>query len=191
MNRRALRTPITTILTVCTGNICRSPFAEGILKLRLQEEPRFEIASAGLHAVTGAQMDQEAALQLIAHGGNPAGLIGKPLNEGLVKAADLILTMTRSQRDEVIRRFPSAMHRTFTLAEFARLLEIGRSNSDNPESKIRRASLQRGQILVRSEDDVVDPINASPEVHKLVAQQIVSYVDKILSKLVEHFGTIK
>lgn len=172
------------ILTVCTGNICRSPLAEQLLRTRLDgstNDPDFVIGSAGLQAVVGAPMDVDAARQLVALGGDPAGLVGAQLGEKHTDAADLILTMTRRQRDSVVRRFPRAMRRTFTLAEFAALSQAAAASE--PRAIVEEAVRRRFSVKLRDIDDVPDPINASEEVHRAVATQIDRLVDTIVGAL--------
>lgn len=184
MSRRARREPPVAILTICTGNICRSPLAEQMLRQGLATDTRFEVGSAGLHAVVGAPMDPDAAVQLRAHGGDPSGLRGEQLTDGHANAADLLLTMTREQRDEVIRRHPTAMQRTFTLAEFAALLEKDPSSTnEQPRDRIAQAARSRAQVRLTRADDVRDPIDASTEVHEAVGNQIVALIDRIVPLL--------
>lgn len=197
MTRRRLhRAAPVAILTVCTGNICRSPLAEQMLRTRLADtvepgrpvgSPGFEIGSAGLHAVVGSPMDPDAAAQLRAHGGDPAGLIGEQLSADHADAADLILTMTRGQRDEVVRRHPRAARRTFSLAEFAALASAAPPASGpverDPRAVIDRAGRSRSTARLAEADDVPDPIDASLEVHRAVADQIVRLVDVVASAL--------
>ncbi len=185
MSRRDRRSeaPV-AVLTVCTGNICRSPLAEQLLRSRFANDPRFELGSAGLHAVVGAPMDKAAARQLVALGESAAGLTGEQLGEQHVGAADLILTMTRAQRDEVVRRFPRTMHRTFTLAEFAALLEpASEPGASDPRAVIERAARLRSSARLGDDDDIIDPIDAADDVHARVARQIVGYVDAIAARL--------
>ncbi|MBK0419464.1 hypothetical protein JD276_10505 [Leucobacter sp. CSA1] len=185
MSRRSRRSvPPVAVLTVCTGNICRSPLAEQMLRMRLRDDPRFEIGSAGLHAVVGAPMDPDAATQLRAHGGDPAGLIGEQLADEHADAADLILTMTRGQRDEVVRRHPRAARRTFTLAEFAALAGSGDiDRAADPRAVIDQAGRSRSTVRLTEDQDVPDPIDATAEVHAVVASQIVGLVDTIVRTL--------
>lgn len=183
MSRRAHRQTVITIVTVCTGNICRSPLAERMFQMRLASNPSFEISSAGLHAVVGAPMDLDAADQLRAHGGDPAELYGEQITKIHVTAADLILTMTRKQRDELIREFPLAMHRTFTMAEFAVLSELVADSSTSFLELVSRASRFRFRAHLSDSDDVPDPIDASVAVHQLVGNQIVALVDRISKQL--------
>lgn len=182
MSRRARREIPVAILAVCTGNICRSPLAEQMLRLRLEGDPRFEIGSAGLHAVVGSPMDEEAAAQLRLHGGDPSTPRGEQLGDGHAAAADLILTMTRGQRDEVVRRHPETIKRVFTLAELRQLIEQVEPVGD-PRSRLVRAAEIRGAVRLRSEDDVPDPIDAPTAVHAAVAAQIVELTDAIAEGL--------
>lgn len=172
------------VLTVCTGNICRSPLAELILSSRFEGDSRFDVSSAGLMAVVGSPMDKHAAQQLRAHGGDSTGHRGTQLSEELVATANLILTMTRSQRDEVIRRYPRAMKRTFTLTEFAMLLEIDTNLSNGPLGLIDFAARNRARVRLTKATDIPDPIDASISVHEAVGNQIVSTIDRIVPRLV-------
>jgi protein-tyrosine phosphatase len=179
---------------VCTGNICRSPLAEQLLRKELAGDPRFEIASAGLNAVVGAPMDTMAAEQLRAHGGDPHGLVGEQLDDIRVDAADLILTMTRGQRDHLVQRYPRAAQRTFTLAEFAALVpeavQAAKHNSSTntpnlPEPRfiVEHAAHSRFKVHLTDADDVPDPINGSVDLHERVADQISSATNSIAHEL--------
>lgn len=185
MRRQTRRESPLAILTVCTGNICRSPLAEQIFRVRFAGDPAFEIGSAGLHAVVGSPMDRDAAIQLQAHGGDPSGLQGEQLSDDHVLAADLILTMTRGQRDEVIRRHPTAMQRTFALAEFAALLRTESSATGTSRERIAYAARTRARVQLTETDDVPDPIDANTEVHEAVGNQIVMLIEQIVPLLSE------
>ncbi len=176
--------PPFTVLVVCVGNICRSPLAEQLLRLRLGEgaPSRFTVCSAGLRAVVGAPMDPAAARQLVMHHGDPAGLIGVQLAERHVAAADLVLTMTRGQRDEVVHRYPRALPRTFTLAEFATL--SGTTDVTSVQAMVEHAKRARSTVRLSAADDVADPIGAPDVVHAAVSSQIAGLVAKIAEALV-------
>ena len=165
------------ILVVCIGNICRSPLAEQLLRAKVGD--RFTLASAGLYAVQDQPMDPMSAQRSLRYGGDPTGALGDQFTEEHAKWADLILTMTESQRNELVQRHPRASLRTFTIAEFARLAEATSEGDPAPRKRIERATRNRGMIRLGSADDVVDPIGASAEVHDQVATQIVNYVDRI------------
>jgi protein-tyrosine phosphatase len=95
------------ILVVCTGNICRSPMAEALLRTRLGD--KFEVASAGTAALIGYPADQmavavctERGLDLSAHRAQQATL---PLLTGY----DLILALDQTHSQWLNQRYPQ-MH---------------------------------------------------------------------------------
>ncbi|WP_448809166.1 arsenate reductase/protein-tyrosine-phosphatase family protein [Agromyces bauzanensis] len=192
--RRAAR-PF-SILTVCTGNICRSPLAEQLLRARLCEAglSGVEVGSAGLRAVVGARMDTIPARISSRLGGDPSRAVGQQLTAEIVAASDLVLTMTRDQRDDLARRHPSAVHRTFTLIEFTRLLgvigdsstQLGVAGSAESATATRLASIvasaarQRPSVRLTDDDDVIDPIDRSEAVHEAVGEQISLATSRIV-----------
>ncbi|MFV0434447.1 MAG: hypothetical protein ACK5LO_10755 [Leucobacter sp.] len=189
MSRRSrVREAPVTVLTVCIGNICRSPLAEQLLRAGLDGDARFEFGSAGLHTSEGIPMDRHSAQQSLEHGGVPDGALSSVLADGHAQASDLILTMTLGQRDELIERHPRALLRTFTLAEFAGLLtalEAERPSRSAPATPnqirelVELASRNRARVSLTRADDVPDPVNASVSVHQAVAAQIAGYTAQI------------
>lgn len=179
------------ILTVCTGNICRSPLAEQLLRARLSAAGSgtptgFELGSAGLHAAVGVPMDPRSAGHSRRLGGDPDGSFGTQFGAAHAEAASLILTMSRGQRDELVQRYPAAARRTFTLGEFARLAELlvdTSPHAGDPAALIAKAGLSRGRVQLDQQDDVPDPIDGSDAVHTQVAEQIDGYVTRIVAVL--------
>ena len=104
------------IYFICTGNTCRSPMAEAILKNKNLEG--IEVRSAGIYATEGSPMSRNANTVLnqenIMH--NHKSSI---LNEQDVAWADLILTMTATHKEMVLRLSKEAQGKTFTLMEYA------------------------------------------------------------------------
>lgn len=138
--------------------------------------------SAGLRAVVGAPMDPAAARQLVVHHGDPAGLIAEQLTGQHVAGADLVLTMTRGQRDEVVHRYPRALPRTFSLAEFAALSSA--TGVTTVQELVERAKRTRSTVRLSNADDVPDPIGAPDAVHAAAASQISGLVTSIAEALV-------
>jgi len=115
------------VLIVCTGNICRSPFIERVLQARLDDRLSgsgrgIAVRSAGTGALTGSEMDAQAAAQLVAHGGDPAGFRARDLTPELIAESDLVLTATRAHRGKVALMSPKALRRVFTFRDFADLV---------------------------------------------------------------------
>ncbi len=113
------------VLFVCVGNVCRSPFAERLLRLRLAEDGAvgggFEVTSAGTRSVEGAPMSPEMRVRLEALGGSGEEFVARQLQPPLIEQAGLVLTATRDIRSRVLQEVPGALRRTFTVRELADL----------------------------------------------------------------------
>ncbi len=106
------------ILFVCTGNTCRSPMAEAML--RSMNIPGVEVKSAGIFAENGSYASTNA-MKVLNEYHIPHNHQSSQLTEGLVNWADYILTMTTGHKQAVAGSFPRAIEKTFTLKEFAKI----------------------------------------------------------------------
>ena len=195
------------ILIVCTGNICRSPFIERLLQCRLDERWLDErrsvrgrsdrtilVHSAGTGALTGWAMDERAAAQLVAHGGDPAGFRARDLTPALIAESDLVLTATRAHRGKVATMDPRALRRVFTFRDFADLVaEIDglsvRVRRGDPRAWVRQvaeeAAAGRGlkPPLEPAHADIVDPYGREDEVFATMARQVVGSMPAVVRAL--------
>jgi protein-tyrosine phosphatase len=110
------------ILFVCTGNICRSPMAEVLLRDALQGDPQLrsegiEVRSAGTSGLEGAPATKLAVEAMKHLGLNLCGHRGRQLTRELVDWADCLLTMEARQRDWIRQVYPDATTKIFGLAE--------------------------------------------------------------------------
>ncbi|MEI8139359.1 MAG: L-threonylcarbamoyladenylate synthase [bacterium] len=104
---------------VCTGNTCRSPMAEYLLRHWLGPAPQWEVASAGVSALDGQrasecaiQVMQEKKLDLASHR-------SRKLTEALIDDADLIVVMTEAHKRAILHRFPWLDDRVVLLNTFS------------------------------------------------------------------------
>ena len=167
------------ILAVCTANICRSPMVEILLRQRLDPEV-FEVASAGVQGWREAPVDSMVVLELERLGARADGFASRALEAEMVNNADLILTATRDHRSVVLGRYPEALRRTFTLREFAELVEdmIGVSSPAEMVATAYRRRSEAGTDL-----DLPDPFRRPPDVHRVVANQIAEAVGIVAERL--------
>ncbi len=130
-----------TILFVCTGNICRSPMAEGLLRHHTRAQGGYRALSAGVGAVDGHPPSPEAVQAMAELGIDISGQRSRMVTRELVRQADYILGMTRGHVDTLRILYPEAQEKTFLLREF-----------DHP--------------LEEFEKDIPDPIGAGLEAYR-------------------------
>jgi protein-tyrosine phosphatase len=172
------------ILLVCTGNICRSPLAERLLRvglaarLGLAAADSYHVSSAGTRAWEGSPMDRAAARELRRLGGDPAGFRSRQLVAAHVEAADLVLTATVAHRSVVLTEAPGALRRTFTIREMAGLAATLTPDSDLARL-VAQAAASRGAAPI-DDLDVIDPYGAPARVHRDVADQLSTAIGELV-----------
>ncbi len=110
------------ILIVCTGNICRSAMAHGILARMVEDSGRADISvsSAGTMATPGFRVSTGAAETARRRGIDIGAHRAQLLTRELAAGADLVLVMEASHLYETLRVAPEAKGRVFLLTQFAR-----------------------------------------------------------------------
>lgn len=103
------------VLFVCTGNTCRSPMAEALL--RHHGRGSFEAKSAGVFANPGSGASLYAK-DALAEKGIQAEHVSQQITEKLIEWADMVLTMTESHKQLVIGHYPVAGNKVYTFYEF-------------------------------------------------------------------------
>ena len=181
------------VLFVCTGNICRSPIAEQVFR-SLYAQPWVQFTSAGVHALVGRPMPEQAAAISSGLGADPSHHAATQLTPAIVADADLIVAMAREHRSEVVRMLPRANRYTFTLRELARLTESLATDFrpemiDVSESKPGQLRLLVPLVAGRrglaepaespSDDDVIDPFRRSQEIYDQSEDEIVDAIRRI------------
>lgn len=184
-----------TIMTVCTGNICRSPLGEVLLRRALRDVG-VRVHSAGTHALVGHEMTAESQQLALANGadaGDVAAHRARLLTEGLLTETDLVLAMAREHRSFSVQLSPAVLHRTFTVREFARLaaslsdddvrrgvVTAGSDAGARLRALGRLVGGQRGMVPPDPDnDDVIDPYRRSQQTYELSASQLVPAIDEV------------
>jgi len=148
------------ILFVCTGNICRSPMAEGLFRHMTHDSHEYEAMSAGVGAVNGLPPSAHAIAALKELGIDISHQRSRALTADLVGRADYIFGMTQGHVDAVSMLYPHTAERAFLLREFDETLDV-------------------------FEKDISDPIGESYEVYASCRDQIEQGIVSML-KFIEH-----
>src|SRR6266403_2578070 len=152
---RAIRT-VKSVLFVCTGNICRSPIAEGLFRRLIGNRGDIDVVSAGVHAVRGQPPSLYAVQVCAEEGADISGLRSQPLTAILVDRATHIFAMTGAHVETIQTLFPQSADKTFLFREF-----------EEPGTTVWR--------------DVPDPIGLGREVYEDCAHIIENALPSVLA----------
>lgn len=157
-----------TVLFVCSGNTCRSPMAEGLLRKMARERglgggEGISVVSAGLAAWEGDPASEHARTVAAEEGFDLGTHRARRLTPDMVREADLILTMTERHKAAIVAEVPEARDKVFTLKEFAR---------EGTEGGL----------------DVSDPYGGSVEIYRRTMAEIKEAVNHALDRIVGHLG---
>lgn len=141
------------VLFVCTGNTCRSPLAEAILKHK--QNNRIEVKSAGVYAIDGAEASYQAK-QVLTEKGIDHNHTSSILSKELLDWATHVFTMTVGHKQAIVGQFPAAIEKTFTLKEFVTGAKWG---------------------------DVVDPFGGSVEQYRKTYQELDNLIHQLVKQL--------
>jgi len=147
---------VKNVLFVCTGNICRSPIAEGLFRHLIGNRKDIEVGSAGVHAVRGQPPSLYAVQVCEADGVDISDQRSQPLTADLVERATHIFAMTGAHLETIHMLFPHGAEKTFLIREFE----------------------EPGATLWR---DVPDPIGMGREVYEDCARTIKNALPSVLS----------
>ncbi|MCD8286864.1 MAG: hypothetical protein LUD50_06545 [Clostridia bacterium] len=88
------------VVFVCTGNTCRSPMAELILRSKLKQRNIrwWDISSAGIHAEVGSGMSLYSRFALTEVGIEPGDFQPRQLTDAILKKSTIVFCMTDSQK---------------------------------------------------------------------------------------------
>ena len=138
------------ILFVCTGNTCRSPLAEYIMKDLLKQAgiKDVRVSSAGISAFDGDKMSKNSAFALKKLGIKPYGFKSKKLTVKMIEKSTIVLCMTVSHKS-VLTGFSNV----YTLSE-----AVGCEDIPDPFGQNEQVYLETAKILQSACAKIVEEI---------------------------------
>lgn len=146
------------ILLVCTGNTCRSPMAEVLLKHKVKQNNLTEninVSSVGIYASGYSPASDLAQLTMKSQGMDLSLHTSRQVTRQSLQSAQLVLTMTVAQKQALLQLDPTQNNKIFTLCEF-----VGQAG------------------------DVSDPFGGDLDVYHDCAQQLTTLIDMAWKKIV-------
>lgn len=163
----------------------------------------FEVRSAGTRAMVGDPIQPMSADIIRTFGGDPEQFAARQLTPKILRGVDLVLTMTSGHRGEVLQLDASLLKRTFTIREFARMLDVldqraeaagnpseGTDDDGDPLAAnhafwrglpARAAAVRHLSLPADSaENDIIDPYRRAPEVYRQMEDELAPAIVSIL-----------
>lgn len=153
------------IMFVCTGNTCRSPMAEGAMKVLLEKEElnnKYEVISSGTSAATGFPATLYAIEAAKIWDADISGHKSQGLTSELLDSSNLIFAMTSSHYAEILRLRKDVAGKTYLFKNFPDQSAEGEGLSDpigQELSVYNETFLEIGEYLGKYLEEIVKRIN--------------------------------
>jgi len=144
------------IIFVCTGNICRSPMAEGLLRHELGDTTEIKVTSAGIAASEGMPPSAHSAMNDLNI--DITDQRSCQLTPELIASADYLFVMTYGHLDAILVMYPEAADKTYLVRHF----------------------IEDETLLHR---DISDPIGQSIQIYCHCRDEIASAMESIITFL--------
>jgi protein-tyrosine phosphatase len=140
-----------SVLFVCTANLCRSAMAEyvflNLLKIKAVDPTQWIVESAGLQAMENLPAVPMAQQVCLEAGYDLSNHRSRLLSQELMNTFNLVLVMEKWQRQQIHRLYPQQTIKTFLLSE-----------------------------MIGMEKDIIDPFGMPSLFHQKVLQEIQQYI---------------
>lgn len=146
------------LIFVCTGNTCRSPMAEGLLRATLPDDCEWEISSAGVCAASGWPASEYSVEALREKGIDISDITSQTLTPRMIDEADLLVTMTKGHRNAILQVSPQSEGKVFLLKSFG---------------------------VAQCAADIYDPVGEPLEVYRRVRDEIDAALPDLILYLME------
>jgi len=179
---------MTAVIVVCTGNVCRSPIAEGLLRRATEHRTvgaPITVSSAGTAGWEGSPAMSEAVEAAAEREVDISGHVATRLRPGMAAVADLVLCMAAEHRDQIASDEPQALDRTFTLKELVRLLEGGARAAATPAARIAAAAAARAgaEAGEHQGEDIADPLGRPLDGYRAIASELDDWIVRLVPAL--------
>ena len=149
------------IIFVCTGNTCRSPMAEAILKKMVYEDGlEVQVESRGTSVYSDDPINPKSAEALATIGIKNVIHKAKQISKTDIEESDIILTMTQQHKLSLVKTYPDYRYKIFTLSEYA----------------------------ADSRDDISDPFGKSQIFYNFCIQEIKKFVESLFEVIKEQLS---
>ena len=180
-----------SVLVICTGNVCRSPYIEARLRHALKDT-QIHVSSAGTHALVGSDMDPGTRGLLVRAGIPGDAFAARQLTSELIASADLVIAAALEHRSAAARLNPRSLGKILTLRDLADLLmdaDFRQVEAVSNEARVRKvlalAIARRSVVGARQADvDLIDPIGGTATDF----EQMAAAVDSALSPIIAALG---